>query len=66
MADEPCIGCGATSLGVFVCHACGVPVRSLVDPDEQRRALDELHGRLAAFLLSVVAAIVLSSYCACG
>jgi hypothetical protein len=53
-------------LGVFVCHACGVPVRSLVDPDEQRRALDELHGRLAAFLLSVVAAIVLSSYCACG
>ncbi|HVI02098.1 MAG TPA: hypothetical protein VM869_25470 [Enhygromyxa sp.] len=47
MSDEQCVGCGATSRGVLVCHHCGVPVRSLIDAESQRRALDELHGQLA-------------------
>lgn len=48
MSEEQCVGCGATSNGVFVCHHCGVPVRSLVDVESQRRALDELHGQLSS------------------
>lgn len=47
MDEHACVGCGATSAGVFVCHHCGVPVRPLVDAATQRQALDELHGRLA-------------------
>ncbi len=48
MAEQACVGCGATSAGVFVCHFCGVPVKPLTDPASQRQALDELHGRLAS------------------
>jgi hypothetical protein len=48
MADQACLGCGATSAGVYVCHFCGVPVHPLTDADSQRKALDELHGRLSA------------------
>ncbi|MFO7564998.1 MAG: hypothetical protein R6X02_20300 [Enhygromyxa sp.] len=48
MANDPCVGCGATSKGVFVCHHCGVPVRRLGDPESERQALDELHGQLAS------------------
>jgi hypothetical protein len=48
MAEEACIGCGATSAGVFVCHNCGVPCRPLVDAQSQRQALDELHGQLGS------------------
>lgn len=48
MASEPCVGCGATSKGVFVCHHCGVPVRALGDAESERQALDELHGQLAS------------------
>jgi hypothetical protein len=47
MGDHACVGCGATSAGVFVCHHCGVPIRPLIDAASQRQALDELHGRLA-------------------
>jgi hypothetical protein len=47
MSEEQCVGCGATIRGVFVCHHCGVPIRSLTDADSQRRALDELHGQLS-------------------
>lgn len=47
MSDGRCVGCGAASTGVLVCHHCGVPVRSLVDAESQRRALDELHGQLS-------------------
>lgn len=48
MPNQECSGCGATSAGVFVCHHCGVLVRPLSDPESERRALDELHGRLAS------------------
>jgi hypothetical protein len=48
MATDPCVGCGATSAGVFVCHHCGVPVRRLADAESERQALDELHGQLAS------------------
>ncbi|HLT37696.1 MAG TPA: hypothetical protein VK034_15490 [Enhygromyxa sp.] len=47
MANDPCVGCGASSGGVFVCHHCGVPIRTLGDAESERRALDELHGQLA-------------------
>lgn len=48
MANDPCVGCGATSAGVFVCHHCGVLVRALGDAESERQALDELHGQLAS------------------
>jgi hypothetical protein len=48
MTDHACVGCGATSAAVFVCHHCGVLVRALDDPESERKALDELHGRLSS------------------
>jgi len=48
MNDHQCVGCGAPSNGVFVCHHCGVPVRPLSDAASQRQALDELHGQLGS------------------
>ncbi len=46
MSDN-CRACGSVAGGTFVCHQCGAALHRLRTADEERDALDELHGRLA-------------------
>lgn len=45
--SENCRACGSVAGGTFVCHHCGAALHRLQSADEERDALDELHGRLA-------------------
>ena len=43
-----CRACGSPAAGTYVCHYCGAATHALNDPADERAALDELHGHLAA------------------